>query len=868
MSLVQQHATAAIRYDETLHADGTVRPGWQSLLTYVEGLSLEQRQQREQSIIHQMRANGLAYDPENLLADSGRPWNLDLVPMLFDQTSWDDLSKGLNQRARLKQLLYRDIYGEQTLLKTGVIPPSMLYSHHSYLRDLVDADALKPNTEVLPMYSCDVSRSPSGSWLVVDDVCQYPAGIGYALENRVVLSRVLHGAFKKYRVRRIATYFRQLQKQIQGSDSVAGRCVLLSYPPNHPHYFEFAWLAKYLGYPLIETADLTVRDDHVFIKTITGLQVVDVILRLIDDDEIDPLILGNKSNHGVPGIVEVARRGGVRILNPMGAGVLDNPAFNAVLGDICTALLGEPLMLESPPTYWLGNNDQLQHVMANVDQLLFRHVDSLSELNDPLLMTAEAKQQLIDQIKLTPSVYVAQERIDRSVAPGLINAEFVQQQITIRTFHIATEQTEGNDHYESMPGGLCLLDNISGGSRPAIERLNGSKDVWILSDQEVIEDTLLSAHIDATYFEPHDGALPSRVAENVFWLGRNSERVECTLRLLRNILQQLLDEDRSLDQSLASLSMQCLLRSLTIATSTTPGFTGKGGAKKLAQPGAELISLLQEIRRYGTLANSLQLWQNSASSVSDRLSSDQLRIFTRLSDLQASLSQLQLDESICTDKSLLSKTIQLLDELLITTLAGIGLEHENVTHTDVWQFAMLGRRIERAHQISATVNTVMSCERENQRVLESLLRLFDSVMTYRSRYRSGLDNRLVLQLLLLDEVNPRSLAYQFKCIQELLDQIPGRRTSGNLDPMNRLAVAGLSRVRLADPRELLNEDNNARQNLNRFLEELQQLPASMADAITAQYFTHTEKRQDVGNFHSAATETTETTNNSHQESKA
>ena len=858
MSLVQQHTTAAICYDETLHADGTMLPVWQSLLNYVEGLPPEQRQERERSIVRQMRANGLAYDPENLLADSGRPWALDLVPMLFDQASWDDLTHGLNQRARLKQALYRDIYGEQTLLKTGVIPPSMLFSHGGYLRDLVDAEALQPNTEVLPMYSCDVSRSPSGSWLVVDDVCQYPAGIGYALENRVVLSRVLQGNFKEYRVRRIASYFRQLQKQIQGADSIASRCVILSYPPSHPHYFEFAWLAKYLGYPLVETADLTVRDDHVFLKTITGLKVVDVILRLIDDDEIDPLVIGNKSNQGVPGIVEVARCGGVRVLNPMGAGVLDNPAFNSVLGDICNALLGEPLILQSPPTYWLGDNNQLQHVMSNIDQLLFRHVDSLSELSDPKLMTNDERQQLTEKIILTPWAYVAQERIDRSIAPGLLNAEIVQKQITIRTFHIAGGHNTAPDSYESMPGGLCLLDNISGGSRPAIDKLTGCKDVWILSNEDVVEDTMLSSNIDATQFEPSDGALPSRVAENVFWLGRNSEKVECTLRLLRNIFQQLLDEDRSIDQSLASSSMQCLLRSLTVATATTPGFVGEGGDKKLARPGRELISVLQDVRRYGSLANSLKLWQNSASSISDRLSSDQLRIFTRLSDIQSALSQLKLDEDICTDKYSLATTIQLLDQLLITTVAGIGLEHENVTHTDDWVFAMLGRRIERAHQISATVNTVMSCDREDQRVLESLLRLFDSVMTYRSRYRSGLDKRLVLRLLLLDEVNPRSLAYQFKCIQELLDQIPGRRrVSGNLDSLGRLAVAGLSRVRLAEPQALLVQGGEARQNLDRFLNELQKLPAAMAEAITAQYFTHTERRQDVGSLHTSTSELTE-----------
>lgn len=842
-SLVQQPSDAAIRYDETLHTDGTRLPGWQSLLSYVEGLTSEQQQQREQDIIRQMRSNGLAYDPENLLADSCRPWNLDLVPMLFDETSWDNLTQGLHQRARLKQALYRDIYGQQTLLRNGVIPAAMLYSHQGYLRDLVDTQSLEPNVEKLPMYSCDISRSPSGDWLVVDDVCQYPAGIGYALENRVVLSRVLPGTFKEYRVRRIVTYFRQLQKQIQGVDAVTSNCVILSYPPSHPHYFEFAWLAKYIGYPLVETADLTVRDNRVFIKTITGLQVVDVIIRLIDDAVVDPLILGNKSNHGVPGIVEAARCGGVRILNPMGAGVLDNPAFNSVLGDICTALLDEPLILQSPPTYWLGNSDQLQHVMSHVDDLLFRHVDSLGQLLDPVMLSADDKSELIDKINLTPTAYVAQERIDRSVAPSLQNSAFVQKQITIRTFHISN----GED-YESMPGGLCLLDNVSGGSRPPMEGLTGSKDVWVLSNQDVLQDTLLSTHGDTASYSSLEGSLPSRVAENIFWLGRNAERVESTLRLLRSILQHLLDEDSALHVSLTSPAMQGLLKSLTVSTGTLPGFTGRGGKKRLENPDRELISMLQEVGRIGSLASSLQQWQNSASAVSDRLSSDQLRVFKRLSDLQTTLAQLKLNSDFCTDKTALRSSIYLLDELLILTVASTGLEHENVTHNDPWLFNMLGRRIERAHQITVTVNTVLSIDKENQLVLESLLRLFDSVMTYRSRYRSGLDNRLVLQLLLLDEINPRSLAYQFKCIQDLIDVLPRRHAIGHADSISRLAVAGLSRVRLADPQNLLSEDRDARQNLPKFLKVLQQLPESMADAFTSHYFTHSEKIHNLGNF--------------------
>ncbi|OED36400.1 hypothetical protein AB833_27695 [Chromatiales bacterium (ex Bugula neritina AB1)] len=843
MSCAEQQSTAAFCYDETLHPDGSMLPGWQSLLTHIKELSTDQIERRERDIVRQMRANGLAYHPETGNADSGRPWTLDLIPMLFEKAAWDALSKGLNQRARLKQALYQDIYGEQQLLKDGTIPPSMLYSHHGYLRDLVNPDASEPVSSRLPMYSCDVSRSPSGEWLVVDDICQYPAGIGYALENRIVLARVLPRRFKEYRVRRIVTYFRQLQRYIQGNSTAPARCVLLSYPPSHPHYFEFAWLAKYLGYPLVEPADLTVRDNRVFIKTITGLQLVEVIVRLINDAEIDPLVIGSTSSQGVPGIVEAARRGGVRILNPMGAGVLDNPAFNSILPQICEQLLDEPLLLQSPPTYWLGEQTQYRHVLSRIDQLLFRHVDSLGQLLDPLLLSETEKSRLIDKINLTPAAYVAQERVDRSVAPSLHHAEFVQKQITIRTFQVATETG-----YEPMPGGLCLLDTISGGSRPVMEGLAGSKDVWVLSNEPVQEDTLLDAYVDPANYGPHDDELPSRIAESVFWLGRNSERVESALRLLRNILQHLLDDDRPVQATLESPAMQCLLRSVTAVTGTLPGFLGRGGKKRLTQPDRELISLLQDSTRIGSLANSLQQWQLSASAVSDRLSADQLRVFTRLSDLQSALAVLELPADLSADNGALSQTIEVLDELQLLTSASTGLGHENVTHSESWQFMMLGKRIERAHQISVTVNTVMSVDRSNQRVLETLLRLFDSVMTYRSRYRSGLDNRRVLQLLLLDEINPRSLAYQFKHICELIDALPGRRVSGSIDPISRLAVAGLSRVRLAEPQALLDEDRDARQNLHKFLKVLQQLPASMADAITAQYFTHSEKAQNLGSF--------------------
>ena len=855
MPRTQQLHSADYPYDETLGMDGTMLPGWQSLLAYIEGLSPDQRALRESDIIRQMRANGLAYDPENNLADNGRPWVLDLVPMLVDQSSWETLTAGLNQRARLKQALYQDIYGGQRVLSEGIVPAAMLYSHQHYLRDLVCLDKSEPATDILPMFSCDIKRLTSGDWMVVNDLCQYPSGIGYALENRIVLSRVLQRTFSEHRVQRIVSYFRRLQSYIHDPSSISARCVLLSYPPTHPHYFEFAWLAKYLGYPLVEPADLTVRDNHVFIKTITGLQAVDVVLRLIEDSEMDPLITGNTSNLGVPGIVEAARRGGVRVLNPMGAGVLDNPAFNSILEPLCKTLLDETLLLQSPVTYWLGDTQQRSLAMAQTDAFTFCAIDTPTEQLDTALMTEAQKTLLWNRIEQAPADFVAQERISGSVVPGLHDTGLKKSHVTVRTYLV-----NNGSGYEAMPGGLCFIDKAHADSSSSSEHSKNSsnsspttspdtsKDLWVLSDEPVFEDTLLSTRIDASAYEPNDGELPSRIAESIFWLGRNAERVESTLRLLRSILRQLLDKDRPLQDSLAAPAMQCLLRSLTAATDTLPGFTGRGGKKRIAQPGAELISLMQDTNRIGSLSNSLQLWQQSASAVSDRLSTDQLRVFNRLSEVQATLGSLQLLPDFCADESSLFRAIEVLDELLLITSACTGLEHENVTHSDTWLFMMLGRRIERAHKITVIVNSVMSVDKSNPHVLEVLLRLFDSVMTYRSRYRNGLDNRLVLQLLLLDEINPRSLAFQFKRIEELIMALPGRRVSNRSDPISRLAVAGLSRVRLADTQALLDEERDARQNLNKFLQALQKLPVSMADAVTTHYFTHAESRQELGNF--------------------
>lgn len=842
---------SAYHYDETLHRDGSMLPAWQSLLAMIDELSEEQIKRRQKDIDRQLRANGLGYYTESSTATEKRPWTLDLLPMLFDGSSWNTLSEGLTQRARLKQALYQDIYGEQRLLKEGVLPAAMLYSHNGYLRDIVNPENATKQETVLPMYACDIVRSSAGEWMAAQDICQYPSGMGYTLENRVVLSRVLQHTYKDYRVRRIATYFRQLQNYILANSQRSARCVLLSYPSSHPHYFEFAWLAKYLGYALVEPADLTVRDHNVYVKTVVGLQAVDVILRFIDDSEVDPLVIGSHKQQGVPGLVEAARRGGVQILNPLGTGVLDNPALNSIMPQLCDALLSEPLKLKSVPTRWLGDTEQYQYVVANIEQLILRNINSREQIIKPAQLTRQQKSSLLEELSRSPASYVAEETNDGSLAPSLVDGQKHQGHISIRTYLVANETG-----FEAMPGGLCLMESSKSVQQQGAENADatmgaignpiGSKDVWILSSGPVVEDTLIKSYEDDFASGLLDDELPSRIAESVFWLGRNAERVENILRVLRSIMQSFLDEQQSHESILATAGMQGLFRAVTAVTGTLPGFSGKGSKRRIANPDKELISLLQDTTRMGTLANSLQQWQFSASSVNDRLSSEQLRVFERLDNLQTVLCTLHLPANFSSDSDALNQVLVVIDDLLLATSAFTGLAHENVTRGDIWQFMMLGRGIERAGQIAVTVSSMLSVERDNKRLLEYLLRLFDSVMTYRSRYRSALDIRMVLNLLLLDEANPRSLAYQYNRIDALVASLPGKRYVTGKDALRRLAISGLSRARLADPESLLSTEIDTRQNLQQFLQVLGNLPSDMTDAVTTLYFTHTETRQELG----------------------
>ena len=831
--------TSAAGIDETLDLAGNAKPGWQPVLQQLNALGSDNILSRQNEISRQLRTTGIAYNAVSQKSVDDRPWKLDLVPLVIESDDWAVLSDGLVQRAQVKRLLLQDLYGEQRILREGIIPPGVVFAHEGFLRV---AQQL-PGVNEFPICCADVSRSPSGDWHVVDDICQAPAGIGYALENRIVLSQAIPLVFRDNPVKRLAGYFRSLQHHLAQSTRDDERCVILAYGSTHPYYFEYAYLAKYLGYTLVEINDLTVRDERVYLKTVSGLQRVDIILRFIHDKNTDPLAVSNNQSVGIPGLLQAVYSGNIKIYNPLGVAALENPAFNAYLKEITRFYLDEDAKLLSAPTYWLGDQQHRAAADSRRDQLLYRDINTVGSLLDPVTMSDNERSELFGKLDALPERYVAQERVDRSHAPSWIGEERSQKQLTTRCYLI-----ENDGEYKVMDGGLCLLDSTSNGARPARYLLEGSKDVWVLDSDNVTNYTAPQAVSESKQISLIEGELPSRVADNLFWLGRYAEKAENTIRVLHTALKEYRGDEilsidtRSETPDVIPVTLRVLLETLTKVTGTSPGFGDKTDQRRIANPWRDLKQLLIDENRYGSLASTIGNVRRVSNQLRDRLSPELMRV---LNDLHDNQKQLQVmvaaadHKLLPTDTVLLAAINERFEAMLITLAAFTGLVQENLTHGDNWRFLMLAKRIERAHLCAGIVRVFMQHEVRNSQLLEVLLRLFDSMITYRTRYRSRLDTILVMHLLLLDEKNPKSLAYQFRRIDSDVRHLPGKHNSDYRDPLLRLATVGLSRVRLAEIESLLNS-SSTRQTTDEFLKILEDIPTELSNTLTATYFTHTE----------------------------
>ena len=832
----QYYATQLGIYDEMYANKVKVLPYWERFMAALDSMGTENLELRRREAQRLLRENGVTYNVYGDSKNLTRPWQLDPVPLLISSEEWVAIESGLKERAELLDLILKDIYDKQTLLKKGLLPPELVFGHEGFLHPCVGA--LQKQKRQLTIYSANLARGPNGRMWVLDDRAQAPSGSGYALENRTVMTRVLPDIFRQTQVHRLSGFFKSLHKglvDIAPHKKEDPRIVILTPGPLNETYFEHAYLAAYLGYTLVQGGDLTVRDGKVWLKSLSGLQAVDVILRRVDDSFCDPLALRSESKLGVAGLLEAVRRGNVAIANPLGSSVLENPGLMAFLPRLARYFLNDELKLPSIATWWCGQVRERDFVLQHLDSLVIKPINrgfgNYAVFGGSL--SSKEKEYLRSQILAKPHLFIGQEQVSFSTLPAFIDQKIEPRNAVLRNFVVAS----GSD-YEVMPGGLTrvarqkdnfIVSNQAGGI---------SKDTWVLATEPDKPVSLWTQPKRNQLIDADTEALTSRAADNLFWVGRHLERTEAVTRLLRVILTKL----REVFEFKDPLDAECLgvlLRTFTQVTGTYPGFI-KCDESFLKEPEAELISLVKDGFRRGSLTANIQAFFQAAFSIRDLWSQDTWRSVDnihrrwqqRINNLELRIEQLPSH----------------LDDLMTGIVAFTGLTSESMTREAAWLMLDSGRRLERALALISLLRSTLALRHEDilqNQVLESVLVATDSLTIYQRRYRSYIQLPLVLELLLLDEAHPRSVAYQLHELSVHISALPRCKRAGQITAEERVILKAYTDLKLCNVQELtqVNEEEGVYQQFEELLSNTTDLLWQLSELIAEAYFSHSQTSQ-------------------------
>jgi uncharacterized circularly permuted ATP-grasp superfamily protein/uncharacterized alpha-E superfamily protein len=805
-------------FDELLDADGNVRPHWDDFIEDISGQSQAELQRRWETGRRFLRDQGVTYNVYNEPDGLDRPWQLDPIPFVISAKEWQTIEPALVQRAHLLERILADCYGNQSLIRSGHLPPALVYAQPDFLRPLHN---VRPaGGRFLQMYAVDLARSADGRWWVVADRTQIPTGAGYVLANRLNISRMLPEAFRDMHTHRLAGYFRKLQDTLAASSPRPGiqpRVVILTPGPYNETYFEQSYLARYLGYTLVEGQDLAVRDDKVFLKTLSGLEPVDVILRRVDDDYCDPLELRNESMLGIPGLVEAVRRGNVSIANALGSGLVQSPAFMAFLPNLCRALLGEDLRLPSLGTWWCGQQATASLVASHFDELVLKPAFRMPPGKSP-----DGREEWLERIRWQPHAFVAQERIPLSSAPCWQADRLIAAPVGLRCYLVAQ-----GDSFHVMPGGLGRISPDPSIRFVSLQRGGAGKDVWVRSNEPVADVTLLGRNSQPVELRRVGNNLPSRLADNFFWLGRYSERADSTARLLRSALVRFNPESTGG----AWPVLEPLLRTME----ELGQLTAQRRNHLRLQPEAleaELLASVFDPARAGSLRQTADELRRLAILVRDRTSIDLWRVLTRLDD--------RLVPPAGAASPLAGDAVTVLNQTLIDIASFHGLANDNMTRAQGWRFLDMGLRIERAVQLCTLLDCALSVpEGENLGLLEAVMEICDCSITYRSRYTVLPQLAPLYDLILLDDTNPRSLLFQLNQLVKHLDRLPRERIAPLPTSGQRILIDCVARLRLADPLQLGRPGVcPADTDIAKALRHIATHMPKLSDTIAVSYFAH------------------------------
>lgn len=730
-------------WDELTSGAGT-GPAQSLVADAIEALGLPGLLDARDEMARLVRDEGILYGGE-----AGRSWVVDPLPLVLGADEWAALEAGLEQRARLLGLVLRDLYGEQRLLSSGAVPPEIVWGHRGFLHQASGIDT--PSHTWLPLAAIDLGRDAQGTWTVLADRTDAPSGMGYAMTNRRLTSRVMAGLHHDARPARLRSYFSAMRAGLQQLAPRPGHTpkgVLLWAGAAGETAYEQGFLATLLGYALVEAEDLVLRDGQVWVDSAEGRALVDVILRRVDSDLCDPLEFRSDSQLGVSGLVESVRLGNVATLNPLGSGVLENPALLGLLPGLAPQLLGEELLLPSVRTWWCGDDLQRAHVLANLDSIVLkpqgRGLGSATLAGWEL--DGRAKEELRARIAAEPWAWCGQEPLELSTSPVVTDAGLEPRRVVLRCFGAQVDHS-----HVFLAGGLA---RVASHDRFRITTMSGAlaKDVWILDPTEV-QETWTPTFDGGPIAIQRVATLAPRVADNLYWFGRYTERADGTVRLLRLALDLAADHGRS-PGTRGGQVLAAMLSAAEGITDLDLSSSDIGGAL------ARLRPAVVDGDAPGSVAHAVARLAAAAHEVPDIMSSDLWHV----------LSQLERLVAVATGRADLAGV---LDELVAGTLAVAGITAENLTRDVTWAFVDAGVRIERAQRTLALVRHTLGVDRaavvENQ-LSDAILEAGESLITQRRRSASGEGPRrpalAATQLLLSDRSNPRSVAAQLDRLVE------------------------------------------------------------------------------------------------------
>jgi uncharacterized circularly permuted ATP-grasp superfamily protein/uncharacterized alpha-E superfamily protein len=822
-------------WDELRGADGALRPLWRRFFDAAPWLSADPAAafvRQRAAIEQQIRADGVTHNlHEEVGASRARPWSLEALPLMVEAADWAQIEAGVVQRAQLLSLMLADVYGPQRLLHDALLPPALLFRHSGYLRPL---HGVRPAGGMhLHIAAFDVARGADGRWWVVSQRTQSPSGLGYVLHNRLIVSRLYPEAFRDLRVQHIASSYRRLLDTVsQQASEVAQRLgdgplpriALLTPGPYSETYFEHAYLARYLGLPLVEGADLTVRGQRIFLRTVEGLEPVHGLIRRLDDDYCDPLELRPDSALGVAGLVQVKRAGNLVLANALGSGFLESSAVQGFLPAISRALLGEALALPSLPTWWCGE----AAAWASVRPRLAGHVlrpafaGGAHPSGGARRVAAGEAAALLPHIDADPDAYTVQGHLPPSRAPlPLADGALAARPAVLRVYAIA----DPFGRWHVLPGGLTRVATRAPLS-VSMQQGGTSLDTWVVAGGPLDTFSMLPQRLTVDDLAARRAPVASRTGENLFWLGRYTERSEQAVRLARAALM-LIDGDEDVP-----LALLHALSALAELAGLVPA--GTPGAER--SPAVFERSLLAHLadRGAGAVGYNLDAMARAAGALRDRLSPEQFGLARRMADELAA----QLDAQGRGLPST-SQALGALQQLALQLAAVTGAQTDRMTRDHGWRLLSVGRLLERiAGMATVMAHLVEAIDPRGGSAVATdlLLELFDSGITFRARYQRHEDLLALIDLLVLDDTNPRAFAGTLRRLRTELGKLPG--PAAWRDEMRALLPAqggglALEALRSADTMALP-------AILSALSAQLADGAAQLSDRIGQRYFAHAE----------------------------